>query len=79
MKTIKNQILQDQYLKEPDGYGGYILVITDELLTKYHTVAEVQKFYKWMYGQTWMLRSDGSAGYYVYDYERWLCGLPILD
>lgn len=54
-------------------------VVTDKLLFQYHTTKERKEFYRWMYGQTWMITDDGKAGYYVWDYERWLAKLPIID
>lgn len=52
-----------------DGVGH---VVTDELVQKYHTPEDVSKFNKWMRGQTSLCMSDGKAGIYSWDYERWL-------
>jgi hypothetical protein len=46
--------------------------VTDEQVLSAHSDAEAESFRKFMYGQTYMIRSDGVPGIYAWDYERWL-------
>lgn len=47
-------------------------VITDKLFKKYHSESDVEKFNKWMTGQTCCVLLSGEIGIYSWDYERWL-------
>jgi hypothetical protein len=48
-----------------------ILVISQDLLEKYHTTEEMIQFFRWMGGQTAM-EHEGEIYYYSWDYERWV-------
>lgn len=54
--------------KYHEHIGNYI---TYELLTEHHNEEDVEKFVKWMHGQT-MAIIDGLAAIYSWDYERWI-------
>lgn len=43
--------------------------------------SERAPFEKWLYGQTRPLFDNGDIedAYYLWDYERWKAGLPVID
>ena len=49
-----------------------ILFVTMELIEKFHSTEEVERFKTWMGGQTCGVLSDGTGGIYSWDYERWI-------
>jgi len=51
---------------------GKISVVTNKLVTQYHSVEEADQFGRFMTGQTCMVIPDGTVGIYSWDYERWL-------
>ena len=57
----------DQYID--DGRGK---VVTYDLVTKYHTKTQCDRFLRFMHGQTSTLLKSGVPGIYAGDYERWL-------
>lgn len=61
------KIPEQEYL---ESYGHR--VITLQLLLLHHTPEEVETFNAWFSGQTGIIMEDGTIGFYVGDYERWL-------
>lgn len=46
--------------------------VTRDLIVKYHTLEEANRFFDWMYGQTCSAGENGETAIYSWDYERWL-------
>jgi len=66
-------IPESEYIKIPYGDNDTLTVVSFDLVKKYHTEEDVERFGKWMYGQTCTVIPDtGKSGIYIHDYERWL-------
>ncbi len=59
-------IPRKKYLECPE-----FTYITMKLFKEHHTEEELERFSKWMCGQT-CSAVDGEAAIYSWDYERWI-------